>query len=274
MHTMSVPLAPPAAPARRLAFTATCLYVAAYLLTILVHELGHAFTSWSLGGHPVLHNTSVDTLNQAALPVATLVRITAAGPLVSLGQGLALLWLAHRTRATGALPLFGLYLGVFGVINFLGYLMISPLVPGGDTGQLVALLHVPVGVQWAIAAGALVLLMRIIRGTGPLFLRQLAAPAQHEATPRQAGLQALLLWPWAVGSAILVLLAVPAPQVSILLNLPMSSLVLFGVYRAGLRSPAQPQAAAPAWWQASWLPLLAAGLLALVFRLLGPGVAW
>jgi hypothetical protein len=269
---MSVTLAPAATPARRLAFTATCLYVAAYLLTIMVHELGHALTSWSLGGQPVLHNTSVDTLNHAALPVATLVRITAAGPLVSLAQGLTLLWHAHRTRATGAGALFGLYLGVFGVINFLGYLMISPLVPGGDTGQLVALLHVPAGVQWATAALALVLLMRLIRGTGPLFVQQLAAPAQHEAGARQAGLQALLLWPWAVGSAVLVLLAVPAPQLSILLNLPMSSLVLFGAYRAGQRQPAPALAAAPAWWQASWLPLLAAGGLALLFRLLGPGI--
>ena len=274
MHTMSVPLAPPAAPARRLAFTATCLYVAAYLLTIMVHELGHAFTSWSLGGHPVLHNTSVDTLNQAALPVATLVRITAAGPLVSLGQGMLLLWYAHRTRATGAAALFGLYLGVFGVINFLGYLMISPLVPGGDTGQLVALLHVPVIAQWVAAVLALVLLMRIIRRTGPLFLRQLSTSAQAEPELRRAGLQALLPWPWALGSIVLVLLAVPAPQVSILLNLPMSSLVLFGAYRAALRSPAQPLAASPAWWQASWMPVLAAGLLALVFRLLSSGLAW
>jgi len=268
--SLPLPLAP-AAP-RRLAFNATCLYVAAYLLTIMSHELGHALTSLALGGRPVLHNTSVDSTNPA-LSVAALVSIAAAGPLVSLAQGLALLGHARRHPATGSRALFRLYLGAFGLMNFLGYLMVAPLVPGGDTGQLVALLHVPAAAQWGAALLALVLLTRAIRGTGPLFLRQLPPAVQQDAAQRPAAMRALLLWPWAVGSAVLVLLALPAPQVSILLNLPMSSVVLWGAYRTALRTPALAAPPTSSLWQAEWLPVLAAALLAVAFRLLGPGIA-
>lgn len=257
---------------RRLVRNAICLYVAAYLLTIMLHELGHALTSLMLGGRPVLYNTSVQNTNPA-LSVTALVRIAVAGPLVSLGQGLLLLGYAHRTHRQGTGTLFLLYLGVFGLMNFLGYLMIAPLVPGGDTGQIVALLRIPQWLQWGTAALALVALSRAIRRTGPLFLALLPTEAQADVNLRTAGLRALLLWPWAVGSVLLVLLAVPAPQVSILLNIPMSSVVLWGALRTGQQHPAG-EAPATSLLRPQWLPALAVVVLAGLFRYLSVGVAW
>lgn len=256
----------------RLALQAICLYVAAYLVTILLHELGHALTSWLLGGRPILYNTSVQNTTPA-LSVAVRVRIALAGPLVSLGQGIGLLAYVRRTHRGGPGRLFMLYLAVFGLMNFLGYLMIAPLVPGGDTGQVVALLHVPPGVQWATALLALVVLSRVIRGTGPLFLALLPPAMQADAEQRSRGLRALLLWPWAGGSLVLVLLAVPAPQLVILLNIPLSSMVLWGALRTGQRHPAG-QAPAGNLLQAPWVPWLALVALALLFRYLSRGVAW
>lgn len=262
---------PPTA-SRHLALNAICLYVAAYLVTILLHELGHAITSWLLGGQPILYNTSVQNTTPN-LSAATLVRIAMAGPLVSLGQGLGLLAYVHQTHRPGIGRLFLLYLGIFGLMNFLGYLMIAPLVPGGDTGQVVALLHVPHWVQWATALLALVLLRKMIGATGPLFLILLPTAMQADADARSQGLRALLLWPWVVGSLVLVLLATPAPQLVILLNIPLSSMVLWAALRTGQRHPAG-QAPASSLLQTQWMPALTMVVLALLFRYLGRGVAW
>ena len=132
---------------RPLARTAILLYIAAYLLTIVLHEVGHATMALALGDHPVLYNTSVQNTNQQ-LSSRAHVLIAAAGPLLSLLQGVVLLLLVRRGRGAGPSALFWLYMSVFGLINFFGYLMIAPLVKGGDTGQVVARLHVPAAMQW------------------------------------------------------------------------------------------------------------------------------
>ena len=100
----------------------------AFLLTTLVHELGHALTSKLLGGQPVLYNTHVENLNEH-LPMGREVAIALAGPLLSLVQGLGFLAWAWRQRWAGDAALWRLYLGVFGIVNFLSYLLISLLYP-------------------------------------------------------------------------------------------------------------------------------------------------
>ena len=107
---------------------ATLHYTAAFLLTTLVHELGHALTSKLLGGQPVLYNTHVENLNEH-LPMGREVAIALAGPLLSLVQGLGFLAWAWRQRGAGDAALWRLYLGVFGIVNFLSYLLISLLYP-------------------------------------------------------------------------------------------------------------------------------------------------
>ncbi|RZK51091.1 MAG: hypothetical protein EOO59_15510, partial [Hymenobacter sp.] len=221
---------------RRLALTAILLYIAAYLLTIVLHELAHAVMALALGDHPVLYNTSVQNTNQQLSNTAH-VLIAAAGPVFSLLQGLALLPLVRRSQATSPGGLFWLYMSVFGLINFFGYLLIAPLVTGGDTGQIVARLHVPAAVQWVVAAGSLGCLSWLISSTAPLFLRHL--PAEVQATPalRTSGMRALLLWPWLLGSVVLVLLALPAPHPAIVANMFMSPMVLSRAYRRALAGP-------------------------------------
>lgn len=260
---------------RSLALNAICLYIAAYLLTIMVHEMGHAAMALVLGDHPVLYNTSVTNTSKLLSNTAH-VLIAAAGPLVSLAQGLALLALARR-RPAGPGPLFILYLGVFGLINFLGYLMIAPLVKGGDTGQIVARLHVPTGATWAMAVLALLVLLKTIGGTGPLFARLLPTAARADDAQKAVGLKALILWPWLVGSVVLVLLALPAPHPAIVANMFMSPMVLRRAYAVAAKAPAGAPTAADdapaALEQPQWLMALAAIVMALIFRALGHGVA-
>jgi hypothetical protein len=257
---------------RRLACTAILLYIAAYLLTIVLHELAHATMALALGDHPVLYNTSVLNTNPQ-LSNAAHVLIAAAGPVFSLVQGLALLPLLRRSRGSGAGSLFWLYMCVFGLINFFGYLLIAPLVAGGDTGQIVARLHVPAAAQWAVAAGGLLGLSLLIGSTAPLFLRHLPAAAQAAPAARASGMRALLLWPWLVGSVVLVVLALPAPQLVIVANMFMSPMVLSRAYRRALAGPAVATTATEvAHWP--WALALVVLTVAVGFRLLGHGIAW
>lgn len=256
---------------RALAFNAICLYILAYLLTIVLHEGGHAAMALALGDHPVLYNTSVRTVS----PLLTRldhVAVAAAGPVFSLLQGLLLLGWLRRHRPTGPAGLLVLYLGAFGLINFLGYLMIAPLVAGGDTGQIVALLQVPVGVRWLVAVLALGALVVAIGRTGPLFLGVLPATMQASPDARTSGLRALLLWPWLLGSVVLVLLALPAPHPAVVANMFMSPLVLRRAYAVAQRAPEQPDGGLGL-LRPQWLLAVALALAALGFRLLGHGVA-
>ena len=257
---------------RRLAGTAICLYIAAYLLTIVLHEFGHAVVALALGDHPILYNTSVRNTSKL-LSGSAHVLIAAAGPVVSLLQGAGLLLLVRRSRSTGPAALFWLYMSVFGLINFFGYLLIAPLVKGGDTGQIVALLRVPAEVQWVVAVGSLGALIGLIGGTAPLFLRQLPLAEQASPAARISGLRALILWPWLVGSVLLVLLALPAPHPAVIANMFMSPMVLRRAYQRALDSPAV-ATAATGLLGSLWGLALAVVLLALGFKLLGQGVAW
>lgn len=252
---------------RPLLVNATCLYVVAYLATIITHEVAHAVVSVGLGGRPVLYNTYVTNTNQA-LPGLAQGLVAVAGPLWSLAQGVVLLSWARRSAVRGLWGLLGLLGGVFGIINFFGYLMIAPLVPGGDTGQLVALLHVPAWGQWAGAGAAALGLLWVITGTGPLFRRLVPAGA----LPSLAAMRSLLLWPWLVGSVVLVALVLPVPYPSVVANLVLSPLVLGRAFRTGMQAaPGPADRSGLLRWQ--WWPGLVALLGAVGFRLLGQGVA-
>jgi hypothetical protein len=257
---------------RRLACTAFLLYIAAYLLTIVLHELAHATMALALGDQPILYNTSVQNTNPR-LSNAAHVLIAAAGPVFSLLQGVTLLPLLRRGRGAGAGSLFWLYMCVFGLINFFGYLLIAPLVAGGDTGQIVARLHVPVAAQWAVAVASLLSLGLLIGSTAPLFLRHLPTEMQAAPAARTEGMRALLLWPWLVGSVVLVLLALPAPHPAIVANMFMSPMVLRRAYRLALTGPAvaTPAAEVRQW---PWGLALMVLVVAVGFRLLGHGLAW
>jgi hypothetical protein len=263
---------PPATAYRALALNAISLYLTAYLATILLHELGHALMSLALGGRPILYNTSVQNGNKH-LASSALVLIAAAGPVLSLLQGASLLVGLRRWPLVGLWGLFWLYLAVFGLVNFLGYLLIAPFVKGGDTGQIVALLHVPAAVQWTVAGLSLYVLIKIIGGTAPLFLRLLPLAVQAEAGARTAALRALIGWPWLVGSVVLVLLALPAPHPAVVANMFMSPMVLRRTYANALSlSPVPAANAGLLRWH--WLPVLASLGVALGFKLLAHGVAW
>jgi hypothetical protein len=153
----------------RAALAAAAHYTTAFLVTTLLHELAHALVSKALGGQPVLYNSAVDSRN-THLPASSEVAIALAGPLLSLVQGLVFLAWAWRRRGARDAALWRLYLGLFGIINFLGYLLIGPFVPYGDIGQVEALWHVPMWASVALAVAAGFGMHLTVSRTAPLFM--------------------------------------------------------------------------------------------------------
>lgn len=77
-----------------------------------------------------------------------------------------------------------------------------------------------------VAVLALVLLSWAVGRTGAWWLGLLPAAAQADPAARTAGLRALLLWPWLVGSVGLVLLALPAPHPAVIANIVLPAMTL------------------------------------------------
>jgi hypothetical protein len=268
--TMSAPKT--ATAVSRLAFTSICLYVAAYLATIMLHETAHAVVSWLLGGRPVQYNTWVRNTNPALATTAELY-VALAGPLFSLGQGLLLLRYSFRTRQAGNWPLLRLYAGVFGLMNFLGYVVIGPVAHSGDSGQIMTILHVPLWLQWSLALLAFAALNVLIQQTGPLFLRQLPPATQADEQQRVAGLQVVLQWPWVIGSLVLVVLSLPSPLLA-LLYIPLVPMVLRRAYRSALKQPITSIPATQGQLQLQWVVVAVPIVLASLYRYFAMGIAW
>ena len=262
-----------ATPNNRLLLNATCVYIAAFLLTELLHELAHALMALALGGQPVLYNSSVRNLDSLSNSKQVLVAL--AGPVFSLLQGLVVLVFARKSRATGPVALFALFFGAFGVINFLGYLMITPFVPYGDLGQVAAIWRLPMPLVIGAAVAAGITLTISIRRLAPLFMRFVPAEVATPATRADKGrmLRALIAWPWLIGSVLITLLSWPLPTFASFLVAPMSSMVLGTAWGAAMRQPELPGSPAPAILRWSWGAVVLLVLMAVVFRSLQNGVS-
>lgn len=272
MSVLTISAPKTATAVSRLAVTTICLYVAAYLATIMLHETAHAVVSWSLGGRPVQYNTWVRNTNPALSTTAELY-VALAGPLFSLGQGLILLRYSFRIRQAGNWSLLWLYAGVFGIMNFLGYIVIAPVAHSGDSGQIMNILHVSIWFQWSLALLAFATLNILIQQTGPLFLRQLPTAMQADEQQRVAGLQVVLQWPWVVGSLVLVVLSLPSPLLA-LLYIPLVPMVLRRAYRSALKQPVIDIPTTQVQLRLQWVVIAAPIVLASLYRYFAMGIAW
>ena len=138
------------------------IVVVGLLLSILLHELGHAFAGRLFNArvsHIELTGIGGIAHFERSLPRSALARsvISLAGPAVNLGLWLGLGWLAGEARGTGN-PMVSLPLGVLASANF--FLMVFNLLPaypldGGHT--LDAWLGALLGPVWSV---------RIVAGLG------------------------------------------------------------------------------------------------------------
>jgi len=202
--------------------------VFAFLLTTLIHEFGHFLFYTFFKAGPELHHNYV-SIPDIELSKYKLIAAALAGPLFSFIQGYTFLFLS-RKRSNNSIPdLFILWLGIFGMINFFGYIMMTPLSTAGDTGKVAELLNIPYSIRILIAIIGLAILILIILNTKKQF--SCFIPQTTSKKERGKYIYMILFIPIIIGSIINALFSFPV-QVFLSVIYPLTSsyvvMIVFG----------------------------------------------
>ncbi|KAA3617954.1 MAG: hypothetical protein DWQ05_07870 [Calditrichaeota bacterium] len=200
------------------------VFISAFILTTLLHELGHFFSYLIFGAHPTLYHNFVSTPGDG---LRNFVQITSAlaGPFVSLFQGILFAVIVAKIHENSVRFLLFLWMSLLGFINFFGYLMLTPLSTKGDTGKVAEILAVPYFYRIFIAVIGLGTIIFIVLKMGKYFANFI--PRETQAPEKSKYVNSLILFPIIVGSLINALLAFPIPVfLSVLYPLTSSYVVL------------------------------------------------
>jgi len=186
------------------------IYIAAFMPSTFLHELGHAISSFIFNGSPILHHNYVAHLTPENMTSTENLIVMLAGPLASLFKGLLAGVLFLKYKKYNLLSLFLLWLAIFGLNNFLGYFLTGPFFTEGDIGKIYLLYNVPTSVQIVISViSAGLLLLLAYKLTVPFLLfsykNQWVANGQNR---KNFSLKILIL-PWIFGSVFVTLLYLP-----------------------------------------------------------------
>jgi hypothetical protein len=206
-------------------------FVLAALLVTTIHECSHLIVSLFLGVpasiYPNFVNSTVHVADWQAILIA------GTGPLFSLVSGLLVIllikkWLKRKSNTF--IKLVVLWFGFLSAETGFGYFFIAPLVAGGDTGQVLALLHA----HWLVYA---VIFAIGVAGFVLLLPRLLSARLSQFAHNKASFFQ-LSMFPWLIGTGILLIIYVLSITVTSLNGIDNPGLIaLMGVATIGVFAP-------------------------------------
>jgi hypothetical protein len=204
----------------------TLLYLMAFLLTTILHEVAHALTGYVFHSQPVLHHNYVQHLQTDHLLVQQQVWIALAGPLFSFVQGIWAAVVFMKFNRQRLADLFLLWFAVLGLNNFLGYLMTGPFARAGDIGKVYALVNSPIGVQIGIAIlAALALVFMAYKMTRPFLSFAYKEEWIADGRQRKDFSFRILFLPWILGSCAMTLLYLPVAAVISIVYPVMSGMI-------------------------------------------------
>ena len=255
---------------KHLLINSTITFVAAFVMTTIIHECGHFLTYAALGVPATLHHNYVAS---SAGQIGLLAAICAAlaGPVISLVQGSIAGGLLASRKSNRPLDLLLLWMSLLGFVNFFGYLMLTPLSTKGDTGKVAELLQMPFGLRIAIAVIGIAVLIVIVLKLGRSFARFI--PVEAEIPARRRYVNAVLLFPIMIGSGVNVLLAFPVVSVLSIIYPATSAYVLMSAYGKILTATDLHSSDSPVQWRYSSFLVVIAGMSILANRLLTIGVS-
>ncbi len=242
----------------RLLLGSALVYAAAFWVMAVLHELSHALAARALGARPVVYPTSVESTLTGSTPQAVEALV---GPVFSLALGLLLLSFQVARPGLGGQGmwrLFLLWLTLFNLYEFAGYLMTAPFFGAGDVRRGLDLLGVPSWLAW-VAFG---LGLAGWLGLGRLATQLLLEAAGSTQPDSLARLRALGIFTWFAGTVVLLLgqlalTGLPAYAVWVIVGAGSYTCLVLAFLRR-----TRPRPAAPVGTPAPWA---CAVLLALVF---------
>lgn len=186
------------------------VFVVAFGLSTFLHEFAHAITAKLVGVDPVLFHTYV-SYDNSATSLNHQIYILSSGPLFSLFQALAFLIVLRKRVEFDFISIFYLWMAIIGMVVFLGYIMMGPFMPYGDTGKIYEILSIPRYISLSLTVLALIAIIFFFRKLTPFFanfLFNLKAVSEFE---NQKTFIRFFGFPLFVGTIINVLISLPAP---------------------------------------------------------------
>ena len=250
------------------------ILVVAFGLTTFLHEIAHAIAAKLVGVNPTLFHTYV-SFDNSSIPASNEVIVLISGPLFSLFQAIVFLILLRRRDKTDLLRLFYLWMAIIGMVVFLGYVMMGPFIPYGDTGKIYAILGTPTYVSLSLAALALIAIVIFFRKLSPLFVQFLAMLRTISGIEKSRSLFLFLILPLLVSTVVNALISLPAPTaVSMAFPLLLPITMLPSILRVGKSSWAPDKSSneevtlsKTAYW-----PIYSMALIIIISRFLAMGI--
>jgi membrane-associated protease RseP (regulator of RpoE activity) len=226
---------------RNVLINSTMAFVSAFIVTTFIHEFGH-YLSYSLSGaNPTIFHNYVQADDQQISINAKIISALA-GPVISLLQGIVLGIVVSKKRKNTAIYLFYLWLSILGLVNFFGYLAMTPFSTTGDTGKVAELMNLNSSVRMMIAIAGLVLLILVIFKVGKKFSNFISA--KYSWKERRNYVYSIMFLPIIFGSILNTLLALPVIVVLSVIYPATSSYVIMSSFGTILKNP-YPQATIP-----------------------------
>lgn len=253
----------------------TLLYVAAFLLTTIIHELAHALVGTMNNSSPVMHHNYVEHLATDHLTANQQILIALAGPVISLIQGLFAGYLYLRSPRERMTDLFLLWTAVLGFNNFLGYLMTGPFFGNGDIGRVYDILDTPAWIQIGLAvAGAGILLFIAYKLTVPFLRFSYERDWVGDGRSRKNFSFHILILPWIIGSVIVTVLYLPIIAIVSIIYPIMSGMVFIFPWQNAVNPEIGKLSGDNALGKLSPAAIGLAVVVAVVFRfMLAPGIS-
>lgn len=135
---------------KALAINSILIVISVTLIVTIIHEFGHYIVALYFRFKPSLHHNYVNYDETIGTDTQNTI-VAAAGPLISLIQGIIGLIVATKIKKPSLFKLFMQWFGMQGLLTFMGYFLIAPFIAQGDTGKIFAYFHVPTVVAIIIA---------------------------------------------------------------------------------------------------------------------------
>jgi hypothetical protein len=125
-----------------LAINSILIVISTSIIGTILHELAHFFTAKYFGIDAQLHHNYVMMSETQGTEIQK-IWVAAMGPLFSLVFGIIVLYISVKIIKPSLFKLFMIWLGMGGILCFLGYVLIAPVAKVGDTGKVFHYFGVP-----------------------------------------------------------------------------------------------------------------------------------
>jgi hypothetical protein len=214
-------------PFKNILINSTLAFIAAFIITTIIHEIGHYLSYLLFGANPTLFHNYVQTPTQS-MSLYEIVISALAGPFISLMQGTIFGLIVTKRKSNNVRHLFYLWLSLLGFVNSFGYLLITPFSTKGDTGKVAEVLNIDSGVRFVIAFIGLIALLWIIFKVAKNFTNFI--PVQKDLDLRTKYVYRLMFFPIIIGSLVNVLMAFPVVSVLSIVYPATSSYVIMSSF--------------------------------------------